>query len=74
MSDENLRRDREIELIRDKIGNGYVEQARQARAKLINPCCETIFTASEFHGIANFSKADFKNKTGFNYDRFLVSF
>jgi hypothetical protein len=34
MSDENLRRDREIELIRDKIGNGYVEQARQARAKL----------------------------------------
>lgn len=34
MSDENLRRDREIELIRDKIGKGYVEQARQARAKL----------------------------------------
>ena len=29
-----MRRDREIELIRNKIGNGYEEQARQAKAKM----------------------------------------
>ena len=34
MLDENMRRDREIELIRNKIGNGYEEQARQAKAKM----------------------------------------
>lgn len=62
MSDENLRRDREIELIRDKIGKGYVEQARQAMAKLKEECLKDYNHEME-EAVSAYAKGDLSAAT-----------
>lgn len=62
MLDENMRRDREIELIRNKIGNGYEEQARQAKAKMKEEYLKDYNQEME-KAVASYAKGDLSAAT-----------
>lgn len=62
MLDENVRRDREIDLIRNKIGNDYAEHARHARAELKEEYLKDYNHEME-EAVAAYSKGDLSAAT-----------